>query len=202
MRSVFTYLKVVSRCCAGRDVPGRRFDDRAARSFCGRWTGCGSFPNRRRGSRVVERWRMTRQVRFEHRTALGRVIRVVQGDLTLEQVDAIVNAANGDLATEVASLGPSPAKEDHRSRRRARPGCASMGQCAPAQRPLPAQGNCLAVTLSTPWARYGVQAMNRPNWPARCAVLWTWQTNMAYELSLCLVSRPASLVFPSLSVHR
>ena len=41
---------------------------------------------------------MTRQVRFEHRTALGRVIRVVQGDLTLEQVDAIVNAANGDLA--------------------------------------------------------------------------------------------------------
>lgn len=39
-----------------------------------------------------------RQVLFEHRTGAGQVIRVVQGDLTEERVDAIVNAANERLA--------------------------------------------------------------------------------------------------------
>ena len=38
-----------------------------------------------------------RQVLFEHVTPEGQVIRVVQGDLTAEGVDAIVNAANERL---------------------------------------------------------------------------------------------------------
>lgn len=37
---------------------------------------------------------MKREVLFEHRIGEDRVIRIVQGDLTEEQVDAIVNAAN------------------------------------------------------------------------------------------------------------
>jgi O-acetyl-ADP-ribose deacetylase (regulator of RNase III) len=37
------------------------------------------------------------QLLFEHTTEKGQVIRVVQGDLTAETVDAIVNAANGQL---------------------------------------------------------------------------------------------------------
>jgi len=37
---------------------------------------------------------MKREVLFEHRIGEERVIRIVQGDLTEEQVDAIVNAAN------------------------------------------------------------------------------------------------------------
>jgi len=39
-----------------------------------------------------------RKVLFEHRTAEGQVIRLVQADLTAEAVDAIVNAANEHLA--------------------------------------------------------------------------------------------------------
>ena len=39
-----------------------------------------------------------RKVLFEHHTAAGQVIRVVQNDLTMEAVDAIVNAANERLA--------------------------------------------------------------------------------------------------------
>jgi O-acetyl-ADP-ribose deacetylase (regulator of RNase III) len=39
-----------------------------------------------------------RQVLFERETPEGQVIRVVQGDLTAEEVDAIVNAANERLA--------------------------------------------------------------------------------------------------------
>jgi O-acetyl-ADP-ribose deacetylase (regulator of RNase III) len=39
-----------------------------------------------------------RQVLFAHTTAGGQIIRAVQGDLTAEPVDAIVNAANGQLA--------------------------------------------------------------------------------------------------------
>jgi O-acetyl-ADP-ribose deacetylase len=38
-----------------------------------------------------------RELLFEHTTADGRVVRVVQGDLTAEPVDAIVNAANERL---------------------------------------------------------------------------------------------------------
>jgi len=41
---------------------------------------------------------MARTVLFEHRLADGSLIRVVQGDLTAEHVDAIVNAANEHLA--------------------------------------------------------------------------------------------------------
>jgi O-acetyl-ADP-ribose deacetylase len=41
---------------------------------------------------------MSRRVLFEHRTPTDRIIRIVQGDLTEEQVDAIVNAANEHLA--------------------------------------------------------------------------------------------------------
>ncbi|HEY64958.1 MAG TPA: macro domain-containing protein [Caldilineae bacterium] len=41
---------------------------------------------------------MTRKVLYEHRTVAGQVIRIVQGDLTEEPVDAIVNAANEHLA--------------------------------------------------------------------------------------------------------
>jgi O-acetyl-ADP-ribose deacetylase (regulator of RNase III) len=39
-----------------------------------------------------------RQVLFEHMTPHGQAIRIVQGDLTEEDVDAIVNAANEHLA--------------------------------------------------------------------------------------------------------
>jgi O-acetyl-ADP-ribose deacetylase (regulator of RNase III) len=39
-----------------------------------------------------------RQVLFEHTTSEGQAIRMVQGDLTAEPVDAIVNAANEHLA--------------------------------------------------------------------------------------------------------
>ncbi|MCR4406288.1 MAG: macro domain-containing protein [Anaerolineae bacterium] len=39
-----------------------------------------------------------REVLFEHQTEAGQIIRVVRGDLTDEQVDAIVNAANEYLA--------------------------------------------------------------------------------------------------------
>lgn len=39
-----------------------------------------------------------REVLFEHQTEAGQIIRVVRGDLTEEQVDAIVNAANEHLA--------------------------------------------------------------------------------------------------------
>ncbi len=39
-----------------------------------------------------------RKVLFEHRMPTGQVIRVVQNDITEEQVDAIVNAANSHLA--------------------------------------------------------------------------------------------------------
>lgn len=38
-----------------------------------------------------------RKVFAEHKTAEGAIIRVVQGDLTQEPVDAIVNAANEGL---------------------------------------------------------------------------------------------------------
>lgn len=41
---------------------------------------------------------MTRRILYEHTTPAGQVIRVVQGDLTDEAVDAIVNAANEHLA--------------------------------------------------------------------------------------------------------
>jgi O-acetyl-ADP-ribose deacetylase (regulator of RNase III) len=41
---------------------------------------------------------MVRQVLSEHRTDTGQVIRIVKGDLTVEPVDAIVNAANERLA--------------------------------------------------------------------------------------------------------
>ncbi len=41
---------------------------------------------------------MSRQILFEHRTPAGQLIRIVQGDLTEEPVDAIVNAANERLA--------------------------------------------------------------------------------------------------------
>lgn len=41
---------------------------------------------------------MTRRILFEHTTSAGHTIRVVQGDLTEEPVDAIVNAANEYLA--------------------------------------------------------------------------------------------------------
>ncbi len=41
---------------------------------------------------------MTRQVLFEHKRPGKRIIRIVQGDLTEEHVDAIVNAANEQLA--------------------------------------------------------------------------------------------------------
>lgn len=41
---------------------------------------------------------MSRRILFEHTTPAGRTIRVVQGDLTDEAVDAIVNAANEHLA--------------------------------------------------------------------------------------------------------
>lgn len=39
-----------------------------------------------------------REVLFEYQTETGQIIRVVRGDLTEEQVDAIVNAANEHLA--------------------------------------------------------------------------------------------------------
>jgi putative ATPase len=39
-----------------------------------------------------------RNVRFEQRLPNGRIVRIVQGDLTAEKVDAIVNAANERLA--------------------------------------------------------------------------------------------------------
>ena len=41
---------------------------------------------------------MMRVVRFEHKTPLGQRVCVVQNDLTLEKVDAIVNAANEHLS--------------------------------------------------------------------------------------------------------
>lgn len=41
---------------------------------------------------------MIRQVLFKQKTGSGAVLRVVHGDLTAEQVDAIVNAANEHLA--------------------------------------------------------------------------------------------------------
>lgn len=41
---------------------------------------------------------MTQRILFEHRTPAGQVVRVVQGNLTQERVDAIVNAANEHLA--------------------------------------------------------------------------------------------------------
>ncbi|MCD6291728.1 MAG: macro domain-containing protein [Anaerolineae bacterium] len=41
---------------------------------------------------------MTRKILYEHRTPVGQLLRIVQGDLTQEPVDAIVNAANGRLA--------------------------------------------------------------------------------------------------------
>lgn len=41
---------------------------------------------------------MPRQILFEYRTSNGQLIRIVQGDLTEEPVDAIVNAANEYLA--------------------------------------------------------------------------------------------------------
>jgi len=39
-----------------------------------------------------------RQILYEHKTSADQIIRVVQGDLTEERVDAIVNAANEHLA--------------------------------------------------------------------------------------------------------
>ncbi|MBN1933958.1 MAG: macro domain-containing protein [Anaerolineae bacterium] len=41
---------------------------------------------------------MTRQILSEHKRPGRRIIRIVQGDLTEERVDAIVNAANEQLA--------------------------------------------------------------------------------------------------------
>jgi len=41
---------------------------------------------------------MSRQILLEHYTPAGQLIRIVQGDLTEEPVDAIVNAANEHLA--------------------------------------------------------------------------------------------------------
>jgi len=41
---------------------------------------------------------MTRTVRFETQTSSGKTIQIVQGDLTHERVDAIVNPANEHLA--------------------------------------------------------------------------------------------------------
>ncbi len=41
---------------------------------------------------------MARQILFEHQTDSGQIIRIVQGDLTAEPVEAIVNAANEHLA--------------------------------------------------------------------------------------------------------
>ncbi len=41
---------------------------------------------------------MERKILYEHQTPAGQIIRVVQGDLTQEPVDAIVNAANERLA--------------------------------------------------------------------------------------------------------
>jgi len=41
---------------------------------------------------------MPRRILFEHAVSASQIIRVVQGDLTAEEVDAIVNAANESLA--------------------------------------------------------------------------------------------------------
>jgi len=46
---------------------------------------------------VFQGWSM-REILFRHQTTAGQVICLVQGDITQEDADAIVNAANGQLA--------------------------------------------------------------------------------------------------------
>ena len=64
---------------------------------------------------------MMRQVLFEHRLESGQVIGVVQGDLTAERVDAIVNAANerlmhgGGVAGAISRRGGPAIQEESKS---------------------------------------------------------------------------------------
>ncbi len=135
---------------------------------------------------------MKRRVLYERRLTGGTIIRVVQGDLTQEPVDAIVNAANDQLAhgggVAGAIVRAGGREIQHES-------AAWVRRHGPVSTGTPAA--CHAVTSSTRSVRSGGTRETRmKRSPRPSPAPSSWPPNTRSRPSPCPASRPVSLVSP------